>query len=702
MATPLERQIATAKQYGYSDAEIQSYLQGGGSRIGDVVEEPARPEAGLTDYTAAERRQLGEGQPIERQVDRSQGADFLERLSASFKLGPRERADYFRKQRGEGNVVVTPGGEMLLRDRNDPSRWNPVDPDGLELGDVADFAGDIPGLAAMALVPGATALRAAGATGLGEVARQVIGALLPGSEEAKPLERAGSVAASAAGGGAAQGAVNLMRRGSELPGQAGGGLMRKLTGDVQPAVRERGLELEKEVGGRLLPSQLTGSRNLSIAEGFIRRNPFAAEKMANFELEQQMAPVQRRAAQILEKMAGGGGAGADELGGALRETMRGGIERAWNVTNSRAALDFAPFQAATHWKQRIPLENYTNGLREIIEKFGSPEFGASANSIAKQAREILRSLNPGTDNSPNVTPAKLQDMLRFLGQSAYGRAPSVFKDVPVPFSREIAQDLHKLLRADLSVAADTAGDTSMAALLRQARANYETNIGAVHELQNSLLSRYLGKNPDQMDAASIAGWFLRQKPGTIKSTLEVLSQTDPGVANVARAHVLERAIVAGREAAEKDTAKYGVREGRFALDAFLKNLPEDDVLTALYGAKGQSGAQVRQEIQSVIEFAERATYKGASGTIQEPGFRQLMQISKNPLQLAKFLETFGARGLAQAVTDPVARKAFIGLAEAKNPIAMRKAAEAVERVLPSLLYEAGRQLNTEADPNRGE
>lgn len=707
MSTPLEQQIATARQHGYSDEEIQSFLQGSGTRIGDVVPQPARPEMGMGEYTAAERGQLEAGVPIERQIDRGQGADFMERIQASFKFGPRGRTEFYKEKRGAGNVVVTPDGQILLRDRNTPNKWHPADEEGLSMGDVADFAGDIPGLVAMGAFPmgaGLQALLRAGmAAGGGEVAKQLVGALLPGGEQAGVGERAGSVALSAAGGAAAQAPVNLIAGAAKLPQQTGEAL-KTLISDVSPTVRQRGLELEQEIGGQLLPSQLTGSRNLALTEGFLRRNPFAAEKMANVELERQMVPVQRRAEQILTKMSGAGSAGAEELGTALRETMREGIERAWSVTNAKANADFGVFRGAQGQIPSIQINNYVAGLKEIIQKFGAPEFGAQANSVAKQAKAILKSLGQTEkiQTYPTVSASKLQDMMRFLGQSAYGRAPTIFKDVPVPFSREIAQDLHKLLRADLSVAADTAGEGSMAALLKQARSNYETNIKGVHELQNSLLSRYLGRNPEQMDPASLSRWFLTQKPNTIKATLEMLGQTDPSIANLARSHVLERALEVGRSAAQKETAKYGVKPGAFGMEEFLKNLPADDMLTALYGAKGQTGTQVRNELQAVIEFVERATSKGAAGSIQTPGPRQLIQIAKSPFSIIKYLETFGAKGAATMMTDPVMRKAFIGLASAKNPIAARKAAEVLERVLPPLIYELGRQANPEADPNVGE
>jgi hypothetical protein len=694
-AADLDRQVELARQYGYTDDEISAFLDRGGS-VGPFVQTPAsrQPGMGAGEYSPQERSQLSAGQPIERQVDRGEGAGFFDRLQASFKSTPKERVDFWRARMGQGNVVVTPNEEIIVQDPEAPGKWHPIDPAGADLGDIADLVGDLPeAIGVMLMGPGGILRAGAGAL-LGNLAKQATGAALPGKVEARPLERAGEAATSAALGAGAQGAANLLR----APGAIKRKMTEKLTEGIQTDVRAEGLRLEKAVGGMLRPSQVTGSANLAKAEGFLERNPFASSTMAKMDLEQRMIPIQRRVESILQRISGGGGAQAEDLGLALKEGLEKAVDVGWDNLSKQAARDFAVLEGAAGKAPAIPLTNFVSGLREIVDLYGQRGYGTPAASVAEQATKMIDEIVGKYGENAVVSPAELQRRLAHLGRAAYGKAPSIFRDVDIPFAREVQRDLHKLLRADLEVAAQGAGQGSIPTLLRQARANYETNLEAVHSIQNNLLARYLGRAPDQIDPASIADFFLKTKPGTLRGTLELLENVSPGTANIARAHVLERALETGRTTAQQSG---DFVPGSFDMTAFLKALPSKDKLRALFGGRGQTSESVLKEISDVVDFTERAVMTKQSGTIQRPQHQQVIALMRN-FSVGAFAHTFGSLGMARVIASPEGRKVFIGMGEAKTPTAMRRAMMAADRVMPGIIYELMKSLDMSTDPNLGE
>lgn len=694
-AGDFDTRIQRARDFGYTDDEIRDYLERTGG-AGPFVDQPASRQAGFGpgEYSPQEQQQLSAGQPIERQVDRGRGADFLGRLQASFKSTPKERVEFWKARLGEKNVAVTPNDEILLQDPEAPGRWHGVDPAGADLGDVADLVGDLPEAIGTVLMGPGGILRAGAGALLGNLVKQATGAALPGDAEARPLERTGEAATSAVLGGVAQGASNLLR----LPGQVKQRFTRKLTEGIQQDVRAEGLRLEKEVGGLLRPSQVTGSANLAKAEGFLERNPFASSTMAKADIEQRMIPIQRRVEAILQRISGAGGAQAEDLGIALREGLERAVDAGWDNLSKQASKDFAVLEGVTGKVPSIPLTNYLNGLRELVDLYGQKGYGTPAASVAEQAQkmadEILEQFGPDAV----VSPAEIQRRLAHLGRSAYGKAPSIFRDVDIPFAREVQRDLHKLLRADLSVAAEGSGQGGVSSLLRQARNNYEANLKAVRGVQDNLLARYLGRAPEQIDPATVADFFLKAKPGTIRGTLELVENVAPGTANVARAHVLERALETGRRQAQEAG---DFVPGSFDMNAFIKAMPSGDKLAALFGGKGQSPQQVLKEVQDVVRFTERAVMTRQSGTIQRPQHQQVLALMRN-FSIGAFAHTFGSLGMARVISSPEGRKAFIGLAEAKNPTALRRALQVTDRVMPGVIYELMKSLNVEASPNIGE
>lgn len=629
--------------------------------------------------------------------DRTQGAPSAERAAASFKSTPEGRLNYFKSAFGADNVRVSDKDEIVWKNTK-TGKWHPVDEPGFSIADVADFAGDVPEIAGSMAGgalggrggPQGTVAGVAGGAMLGNVLKQLIGStMVPGQEDMSVMGRGGEALKSGILAGGIQKGFQLggklISRMRGAPGEVGDKLAGILTKDVNPELRDARLALEKEVGGQLLPSQITGSKNQAITEGFVSRNPFAASQISSFVLNKQMMPATRRAESLMEKLVQGGeGASSEELGAALKTNMQKVIEDAWKVTEEQASKDFGFLGAAGAKAPNIPLTNYRNGLNEIISRFGPKEFGPEANRIAAEAAKTLEGLGAEGVTSPR----KLQDLLMFLGRSAYGRAPSIFKDVPANFNREVANDLHHLLRADLNAAADSAGEGNFANLLRQARKNYETNLGKVKESQNSLLSRYLGRSPDQIDPASISQWLLKQQPSTISGTLQMLEGANPQLANQVRAHVLHEAISAGKTTAEKDTAKYGVAEGRFALDAFLKALPDQGRRAAIFGDSAMRGP-----VENLLKFSELATAKSSSGSIQQPGFKQLMALGKNPMNMLRLVETFGAKGAAKVLTDPHLRQVLLGFPR-------RAAQEGAQSISPSTIERAALPLIYETLGNK--
>src|SRR5262245_50412442 len=82
-------------------------------------------------------------------VDEQTGAGFFERMAASFKSSPESAANFFRSRYGQDNVRVRNDEVEFINPGT--KKWTRADPRRLEMGDLADMAGEMPELVLGAL-----------------------------------------------------------------------------------------------------------------------------------------------------------------------------------------------------------------------------------------------------------------------------------------------------------------------------------------------------------------------------------------------------------------------------------------------------------------------------------------------------------------------------------------------------------------------
>src|SRR5688572_19694249 len=78
-------------------------------------------------------------------ADTESGAPFGVRAGASFKMTPEGKVDYLKHHYGDKNVLLDEKGNVFFREKPG-ARLKLFDEKDVSLADLADFAGDVPGV----------------------------------------------------------------------------------------------------------------------------------------------------------------------------------------------------------------------------------------------------------------------------------------------------------------------------------------------------------------------------------------------------------------------------------------------------------------------------------------------------------------------------------------------------------------------------
>lgn len=701
------------------------------------------------------------------------GAPLADRFLAGIKKTEVGQFNYLVSRFGQENVseVIGNDGKSIVgfRYREAPDQpWHMVDPapgadryrggedrgkwrsmlDDLP-GDVADVAGPMlleagPGAVlsaaggAVAGVPGAIGAGMVG-DAAGTIARDAVAEAIPGQEAAAPPHATLRDAGINMAAGAVANALPLAGRFMATPARkiaanvAAESVFDPLahaaiTGATEDAAQAGATEAAQQLAGAsakrsvtdIIPERaalfertgvepsagmLTGSRDLLMKEDALS----AVGKYANEIGDAQMKRI-RQGEQFLRKTlvnrpdpleAGESGARAyvnytNQLDEARKLATRPLFVEADQLLGGRG----------------LPTRNFRAAAEALAGKDGAGS-SSGTKAISARARQIVEEL----DKNPNVSAARLSDLLSEWGKAAKGGDLEAFKEADPRRARAASAKLFGALQADLDEAArlgpavegrprfnssmqgpyghPASGDPQAAAAkLRDARERFKELSVPIEDAKNALLEGIVGlKDARKADTAG-ASLLQSRSPNQIRHAVGVMAKADPTAARDLVVDALG-SIVDGARAgtSEANQAGVSVSMARFATAGRANR---GKVLALVSGlGDTEEARQITSMWNDAVKMAEVISDRGLP-----PGSQTASRIFNATEEGASVLKDMKSGGLGGAVagvaqrtvakgpvlngqklaamaTDPEARDQFLGLVKQMSSAGGRLRAEAM-------------------------
>lgn len=554
-------------------------------------------------------------------IDQSEGAGFIDRVKSGFLSKPEEKAAYFKSVYGPENVRTGEDGETLLRNPKSKN-WHPIDEKGLSWADLADLVSDIPSMAGMGVggvlglaggPVGAAAGAGAGAAA-GNLVKQGIGAMMPGSQERDVLDRAkeaGIEGLVGAGTEATFGALKALKPTDVLSRY----LAKKIENDGGKTFAKESQQLSNDTGISLRASQESQNPDIALMEGFASRNPFGKTIFEKAEVKNQDVAQKRLESLIAES---GGQLDKPGFGQSIVDTA--GLAMS-NLIDARkkAGETFKLLDTAAGGKPIFQLNAFKDYLTDEGKRFMTPGMPENAR---KYGAELLKE----AQQFPNgMTSARgMQDMLARYGDIAYGRTGSkLFKDLDSASERRVASGAFKALQQDLDRTANFGAAISpdgvqplpqgLARLLKATRDEYSSASKNISEFENNTIIKLLDKDNGQ-NFTNIGEWLPKQNPEAIRKTMALLEKTKPEIRDDVVRSALTDALNAGKVDAPIP----------FDMKKAMGSLPQSDAARkALFEGHIKS-----KEIEDLFQVIERASWKPPGQGLPQSPLHMLISSAK--------------------------------------------------------------------------
>lgn len=536
------------------------------------------------------------------------GASFMQRMGASFKSSPESERRFYEAQFGAGNARLTRDNQVEVRGAD--GKWRRADPEGLDLGDIADVAGSLPELVlgaggaivggagglfgvGVGAIPGAIGGGAAGSAA-GNVIKQAVGAALPGEDAETLLQRAGEVGLAGALGGVGEGVGQVAYRGVVKP--ATQALYRRAVAGGAPAAAEaRAIERSVNRGAaphaptfQFTPGEETGGRALLMAED-AARNTLAGADLFYKQGQRNLAALSEKAARLVDEVAGGQRPmSALGVGSNVQSVFKEVDDAMLGALSDRAERDFAFLKDPIANRMRFDLPNFKQTLANLasrdINSVGRP--GAVAEGITKLTQEL----------PDQFTARDINLYLQRFGRTGYGKGDKGFLEQLGDSDRaKMAKQLFAAMSKDVEeIAASNQPGHTLAKALRGAKDNYAAGLAEIDDWQNGLFAKVVGDYGPE-SAGRIADNLRKLNPDELKSVMTVVGYR-PEVANAVRANWIERAYTTSQE---KMLSRAGGSATMFNGRAFADALGTPRQLEALFG-------RTHREVLSDLILLQRA------------------------------------------------------------------------------------------------
>lgn len=614
---------------------------------------PSQPFGG--EFVMDQRPSMTSAERNPATIDPEREAGFWQRLGASFKMNPKGVASYFESL---GYKAATDHeGNLFLLDTT-KNQWFPVNQPGPTANDAADLGGwglqTAPEVAAGFLTKGSPAGAAAGAAA-GSAIRQAVSSLLPGEDNMTLEERLKSGATDALTAGATQFGVNKILQAVDKirPGNVAAKYVNQ---QFKTPFAKESENISAQTGQQYTPGQATGSKGLLTMEGLVRRHPWSADTMAEFD-QKQLDSSLNFLNRVMDRITPSGGSGA-VVGKKVSEAFNQVVDSATSIRSKTAAVDFGQVDKLAGRYRVIKPTNLNDEIDTLTKDFAVPGGGDASSALVRQLNGIKTDLakRAGPDG---LTAQQTQRLLEVYGKAARGTG-AIFKDLDTGQQRLIAGRLQKAVLKDLDAAADGGGHVGdIADALKTARNNYRTNSQAINQMQNSVLGRLFGGTYDRAPER-IAQAMTNMRPSELRESFNVLNQADPEVAQQVKRSFIEKSLVdAGLPASQNVPAAQIAGQQAFSPQKFLTSIRKSPVWDIMEPTeRGSLGIAVRD----LERLANRAGTDGSSTTPLQFAWELSKGIGGNllnPVGAAKAVA--GAvlpRRAARLITDPAGRKAL--------------------------------------------
>jgi len=244
----------------------------------------------------------------------------------------------------------------------------------------------------------------------------------------------------------------------------------------------------------------------------------------------------------------------------------------------------------------------------------------------KLARQLLSRLSTKTQaGNTQASTITLQEMANGLSDfSAAARKPGgLLDDAKTAAQRRVYARLADALQKDLDAEiASPKGNPERAAQLAAARDNYKNFTNQISDIEKTTLGKIIGEAERNstgelvVSPERVADRFSAMEPTELRNTLRFLDKNHPDVAQMARRYTLEKAL-------RKATEGRGLRgEGTtkdFAKAEFVKNLPDQEKLNALFGDNMAAG-DIKDVAAAMNRLIDYGSQRSGSQTAQRTDF----------------------------------------------------------------------------------
>lgn len=608
-------------------------------------------------------------------IDLTQSAGPALRAGAAIKMTPEGKISFLESMLGNGNVVTGPGGEVFVR-YPDSKDFIPFDERGISFKDVtADMAGVAVEIAPM-IAAGTNPFTVAGAGAAGNVARQGLSELLPGSDELSPVQRVLNVAESAALAGVSQAGSNILFKGIDRL-KPRNFVARSLRKSAKSAFARQGARLEKSTGIPLTLGEFTGSRGALMIESIGRRTPGGADSFFQFG-QKQIHTAVNKLRKIMDNI-NPETFGRFNIGQEVSKTFNNAVDTVMTARRAQAVMDFGVVDDLAGGRKILPVDNLIGAVDDLIRRFDIPGAGDAAQRVVSQAKKLKDTLIAPTSTPRELTADQTGRLLQIYTNNAAGSGV-LFKDLEKSQSRFLAAKLKDALLKDMDDAIALGGDANnVMQALKVARSRYAKNSELVDEIVDSAIGRLLGNK--NLPIEQLADRLVKMEPSTMAETVKILQKANPDTVTAIQRHFVQNAL----NRAVPPVGQGPAQGFRFSATRFVNALPDDDVLRST-GISREHFVEIKQ-VGKVLERIADKEFQGSPTAFAAITW----DIVKGLFTLNPVLLTQGAtallapKALSKAVLTPEGRAAIMTLSETSG--ATKKAVAAASLLATQIVTE---------------
>lgn len=597
--------------------------------------------------------------------------DYKRRAEESIKLNEKSKREYLESQYGAENLGRDASGNVYVK--NEAGKFRPLDPRGFDEGDIADMVGP-----AMEFGPGAIAGLMTGgviAPAMSEMGgnalRQYASSQLPGDDAMTPQDRATSIGVAGVMGGApgaiAKTSTMAYRKAKVMPHN----LIAKHIQKASDSPHTKGSDiLEEKTGIQFLPGARSGDEGLVATEQVLRQHFRSKDIMASHDIKN----ANQSKSNFVNLMRSIGSEKSPAQIGSKIKTMYD--DALWNIVKARkadAGGEFEKFNYNYGHSRAFPPSNYIAKIDELIGRKQSAGGGINE-SLRKQLIKIRDDITDESGNPVGMTGYQFQNKLAEHGDAAFGRGQKpFFADLKKNEQLTLNRELYESMMQDLDDMIVRNENVPAVNMLKSAREKWRDYTQQLDDIRASSLGKII-KNDDitpesvteavkkssDGDARYIASWLKNNDYDTyravgrnlISDMINKASDVGTGISTPATALKPKQA----KWSAAKAISQFSDMRQKQQLSPWFSRTEEQDIVRNMQALEritktgGLSGSQT-----TPLSFIATAAKEGAAGIF-----------TLNPkLVIDSALSVIYPTKIAQAITDPVSRRALSTVIHAK-------------------------------------